>query len=450
MVNYADAPTTVWTRRCLHRLGEMRIRRDVRRLTCPCAPYAPATEPRLAARDEVKRRMKGASERPRRRSWALDGVCRILPAMNAFTGSLQRKGHRYYLVVTLHHHQKWVSLNTDRLSLARQRAALISPRAPDDEERWLAHLIRLGEEARSSLNRKKSRKSVPWGRLWPSFRAQSPLPISETSAISYRRWIEILSDLAPSRRPPSSLTKADAQKIAEVLRSRYLSAPRMLRFFRRVWRVMGWDASTWKLAVRLGLAVAARETDHEFYRRLETEEVARVVNHFGSQGRSLAQAYADMIIIGYYTGLRLSDVAELERSEVSSGGQFLVLLPNKTRRSRRRPLRIPLVGPAAACVQRRVSEAKGGDRLFPDRAQRNPTKAIGRAFRSCGVLKRGNGRASFHSLRATFISLMDEAGVPPHVTDAITGHAGGGMHARYTQPSDAAHREAVARAIPLL
>ena len=114
------------------------------------------------------------------------------------------------------------------------------------------------------------------------------------------------------------------------------------------------------------------------------------------------------------------------------------------------PLRIPLVGPAAACVQRRVSEAKGGDRLFPDSARRNPTKAIGRAFRSCGVLKRGNGRASFHSLRATFISLMDEAGVPPHVTDAIPGHAGGGMHARYTQPSDAALREAVARAIPLL
>ena len=32
-----------------------------------------------------------------------------------------------------------------------------------------------------------------------------------------------------------------------------------------------------------------------------------MVNHFGSQGRSLAQAYADMIIIGYYTGLRLSE-----------------------------------------------------------------------------------------------------------------------------------------------
>ena len=45
---------------------------------------------------------------------------------------------------------------------------------------------------------------------------------------------------------------------------------------------------------------------------------------------------------------------------------------------------------------------------------------------------------------------MDEAGIPPHVTDAITGHAGGGMHARYTQPSAETLQRAVLRAIPPL
>ena len=85
--------------------------------------------------------------------------------------------------------------------------------------------------------------------------------------------------------------------------------------------------------------------------------------------------------------------------------------------------------------------------LFPSHTRRRPSRAMGRIFRASGVMKQGNGRASFHSLRATFISLMDEAGVPPHVTDAITGHAGGGMHARYTQPSDAALIDAVTRAI---
>jgi len=62
--------------------------------------------------------------------------------------------------------------------------------------------------------------------------------------------------------------------------------------------------------------------------------------------------------------------------------------------------------------------------------------------------KLGEARASFHSLRATFISMMDEAGIPPHLTDAITGHGGGGMHARYTQPSLDALRAAMTKALP--
>ena len=381
------------------------------------------------------------------RSWALGGVCRILPAMNAFTGSLQRKGRRYYLVVTLHHRQKWISLKTDNLRVARLRAAQIQPRDPDDENKWLAQLIRLGEMAQSRLSRERAQTRIPWRCLWTSFRAQSPLPIPEASATSYRRWIEILAGLVSTRRPPAALTAAEAKRIADELRGRYLSAPRMLRFFRRVWHVLEWNESVWNPVASPGLSVRS-EREHEFYRRLETHEVLRLVNYF--LARQTARAYADMIVIGYYTGLRLSDVAELERSEVASGGRFLVLQPNKTRQSKRRLLRIPLTGLAEACVRRLLATANGDRYLFAGKARRNPTKAIGRAFRACGVLKQGNGRASFHSLRATFISLMDEAGVPPHVTDAITGHAGGGMHARYTQPSDAALVQAVSRAIPPL
>ena len=43
---------------------------------------------------------------------------------------------------------------------------------------------------------------------------------------------------------------------------------------------------------------------------------------------------------------------------------------------------------------------------------------------------------------------MDEAGVQPYLTDAITGHAAGGMHARYTQPSLETLRAAILKAIP--
>ncbi len=372
--------------------------------------------------------------------------------MNTFTGSLQRKGRRYYLVLTVHGRQKWISLKTDSLCVARRRAAQVAPQDAADETAWLAQLVRLGDAARQRLDTRKTRVPVPWRKLWTAFRSRATVPISAASAASYRRWLAVLAEAAPPHRLPVSLTTEDARRIVADLRARYVSTPRLVVFYRRVWRALGWDETIWSLGSG-GARTRGESLEHEFYRRLETDEVRRVIRHFRTRcGDSLAQAYADMVLLGYCTGLRLSDVAELERDEITSDGRFLALQPNKTRHGKRRVLRIPLIGCAQACIRRRLAAVDGGDApfLFPAQARRCPTKAVCRAFRACGVHKRGSGRASFHSLRATFISLMDEAGVPPHVTDAITGHAGGGMHARYTQPSDVALAEAVTRAIPPL
>lgn len=60
------------------------------------------------------------------------------------------------------------------------------------------------------------------------------------------------------------------------------------------------------------------------------------------------------------------------------------------------------------------------------------------------------GKASFHSLRATFISMMDEAGAPQAVTDSITGHAPQTMHARYSHPDTEAARNWMEKALPRL
>lgn len=370
--------------------------------------------------------------------------------MNAFIGSLQRKGTRYYLVLTSRGRQKWISLKTDRLRIARMRAAWMAPHDAKDEEDWLAHLVRLGEDAKRQLTMKRSHPQITWRMLWRAFCANSPQPIPSVSAPSYRRWLEILADVAPARSHPSSLSAEDAKRIAREMGSRYVSAGRMIVFFRRVWRILRLDANIWP-TFRHMAQMRIGECDNEFYRRLETDEVRRIVAHLRERRSDpISCAYADMVVIGYYTGLRLSDVAELECSEISHDSRFLVIRPNKTRNRRQRMLRIPLASAAFRCVSRLLANAGEDGFVFPERSRRHPSKAICRAFRACDVGKRGNGRASFHSLRATFISLMDEAGVPPHVTDAITGHSGGGMHARYTQPSDAALQAAVARAIPPL
>lgn len=372
--------------------------------------------------------------------------------MNTFDGSLQRRGRRYYLVLTAQRKQKWIALKTSDLRIARRRAAQVAPPDAADEAAWLAQLVRLGDEARRRLAKETTRTAVPWAKLWTAFCVRAPAPVPAASAATYRRWLDLLADAAPRHRAPDALTADDARGVVSALAARYVSAPRFVVFYRRVWRALGWDAAVWPSGRALA-AAADGAPAHEFFRRLETDEVRRVVRHLAAKGGDAkAAAFADMVRIGFSTGLRLSDVAELAREEVVADGTFLALQPNKTRHSKRRLVRIPLVGEARECVRRRVAaaEAAGEAFLFPAAARHRPTAGIARAFRACGVAKRGGGRASFHSLRATFISLMDEAGVPPHVTDAITGHAGGGMHARYTQPSDAALAAAVARAIPAL
>ena len=370
--------------------------------------------------------------------------------MKLGSGSLQRKRRRWYWVAKVNGRQKWLPLKTEDVAIARLRARKFAdPLASDEtsEVAWLEQLVRLGDAARTRLARLRTGDDLAQRDLWSVFLARTPRPIPSASRENYKHWLDLL---ASDKRmaSPAALTADAARQIASDLRARYVSAERMIAFFRRVWRVLGLDAAIWNGASGAPADAASDHADdHEYYRRLSHDEVKRLLAYLRKRAASNDAAYSDMIVIGYYTGLRLSDVAELNRGEVSDDVRFLSLQPNKTRHHRHRLVRIPLVGLARVRVRARLATTDADGYLFPSRTRRRPSCALVRVFRASGVVKEGNGRASFHSLRATFISLMDEAGVPPHVTDAITGHAGGGMHARYTQPSDAALADAVSRAI---
>ena len=371
-------------------------------------------------------------------------------------GSLQRKRRRWYWVAKVNGRQKWLPLKTEDAALARLRARKLAATIRSDdaasETAWLEQLVRLGDEARARLAQLRTGDDLAQRDLWSVFLARTPKPIPSASRENYKHWLDLL---ASDKRmaSPAALTADAARQIASDLRTRYVSADRMIAFFRRVWRVLGLDAAIWNGAGASDTATDASPDcadAHEFYRRLSHDEVKRLLAYLKNRAASDDAAYSDMIVIGYYTGLRLSDVAELNRDEVSDDVRFLSLQPNKTRHHRHRLVRIPLVDLARVRIRARLISMDADGYLFSKRTRRRPSCALGRIFRASGVVKQGNGRASFHSLHATFISLMDEAGVPPHVTDAITGHAGGGMHARYTQPSDAALAAAVTRAIPPL
>lgn len=338
---------------------------------------------------------------------------------------------------------------TRRIGIGSHKLGLLAPlnhsSLSDVNDRdclqWLVHL---GELAREKLLAMNQDAEADWNDLWKRFLDRTFSAPSPTGLVSYERWVRILADWAARHRPavplPRFLTRDLAARCLNDIAGRYVSVRRMAIFFKRLWETLGWDGDIWKARVRT--------TESEYYRRLSVGEVRRLARHLSDKGTQVCKALAEVVVLGYYTGLRLSDIVELETGELDADGTLVRLRPNKTRGRCRRLLAIPLVGEARICAAKRLAAMTTGEKLlFPELVGIRTSRLLCAAFRACRILKHDNGRASFHSLRATFISMMDEAGIPPHVTDAITGHSGGGMHARYSQPSISARATAIRNAI---
>ncbi len=359
-------------------------------------------------------------------------------------GSIQRKGRMLYYVVRTEGRIRWFSLKTGDIEVARIRARAFIPQSQSELE-WLRHLKNLGRDAEQRLRVLNAAKSVNWDNLG----ALSLPVVIDARCIkeepTHTRWLEILHQIAMEKcqGSPSELTPSMAAAISDELSARYVSCRRMVSFYRRCWQAVGLDDSIWDLGPQQSRNLAAGSRSREFYRRLSLAEASSIYEYLRENDQDMSAVMA----IGFGTGLRLSDVTELEASEIADGGKFLRIVPNKTRLKKPRPLIIPLIREAGEAIKARMTE-KGY--IFPDSVRNRPSRRLANAFRRCGVMQIGAGRASFHSLRATFISMMDEAGIPPHITDAITGHGGGGMHSRYTQPSLSALRDSMMRAIPPL
>jgi len=371
-------------------------------------------------------------------------------------GSIQSKNGWLHLAISSKTGKTTFSLKTKSIRTAQKRARILVRRG-ESEEVWLAYLVRVGKRAQKKLERAKLAKTLSWDNIADVFFAKCGQGVSKTSKASYDRWLVLLRKAAEASSSMPGVAGFDAQdatRAARWLATKYISCRRMVDFYRRCWNAIGLDAKIWRFPKTLRKELLEKSRQGGFYRRLSTDEVRSLVAYL----RKNSPFFADMVEIGYYTGLRLSDIAQLDMSEVAYDGESLRIVPNKTKKSKKRALSIPLIYSASAiarrlarnCAGNGTNPDTGGTYLFPESARKRPTKRLTAAFRACGIENKGCSRASFHSLRATFITLMDEAGVPPHITDSVTGHGGGGMHARYTQPGREAVRAAMLEALPPL
>jgi integrase len=157
-----------------------------------------------------------------------------------------------------------------------------------------------------------------------------------------------------------------------------------------------------------------------------------------------------MILLGYYTGARLSDCAKMAWNNVDLPGMVLRYSPQKTSRGnmRKQQLEVPIMSELEAQLMSLPTTDDPDSKLSPILAKKATGGNHGlssdfhRIIEKAGIpievgeKKSGMGRQfkrlGFHSLRHGFVSELANADVAAEIRQKISGHNSEEIHARYT------------------
>lgn len=170
-----------------------------------------------------------------------------------------------------------------------------------------------------------------------------------------------------------------------------------------------------------------------------------------------SQDWRGAILLAFYTGARLQDVANMRWKSVDLQEQLISFRAGKTRENVTIPMHVnlhayllelpaPDTGKAflfASLTGKRTSGKSGLSMAFSRIMQKARVK--GEVIRE----RIGKGRTinalSFHSLRHSFNSIMANAGVSQEVRQKLTGHSSADMNKRYTHHEIEPLRAAIAK-----
>ena len=172
-----------------------------------------------------------------------------------------------------------------------------------------------------------------------------------------------------------------------------------------------------------------RKTSTVSQRPFSRDEYRRILDAASEPWRSAVQ-------IAWYTGLREKDVFTLKWSEIR--GDVIRKLPAKTARFKREVL-IP-IHPALAAVLKSIP--RNGDRVLGNWSY-NPNyigfrRAFSEILTRAGIQSDERGLARFNSIRNSFISRCDAAGIPRHAIRGIVGHVSDDMTDLYSHDETSA------------
>lgn len=171
-----------------------------------------------------------------------------------------------------------------------------------------------------------------------------------------------------------------------------------------------------------------------------------------------------MILLGFYTGIRLHDAASLTWQNVDLSAQTLTFRDEKTSARKRRSKRdttVVLHEDLLAYLESLPASDDPDQPLFPSLHGKSTgshgglSNAFSRLMARAGInpplgeAKHGKGRRfralGFHSTRHTFISNLANADISADVRKEITGHSSDEIHRRYVHLELETQRRAIKR-----
>lgn len=160
-----------------------------------------------------------------------------------------------------------------------------------------------------------------------------------------------------------------------------------------------------------------------------------------------------LILLGYYTGARLSDCCKMEWSTVDLAKGTLIYRQGKTGKE----VAIPLHPDLQRQLEKLASTDKPERFIMPGMADKGPggrhglSEGFKRIVRNAGLdlqTVQGGGirkisRRTFHALRHSFTSALANAQVMPELRMKLTGHSSEPVHRGYTHHEIETLRQAV-------
>jgi integrase len=268
---------------------------------------------------------------------------------------------------------------------------------------------------------------------------------NETELRSFLKYRQVANEFlshigAKADRVLRDITPADIRSWRDALKRKSLSAPtvnqavKTLRMpFKAAHEVGYIDINPTKNAVR-PLKDKVSDVEKDVFR---PEQITDLIKAAPSED------WRGAILCGYYTGLRLRDVADLEWSAVDLDKHTITVTTRKTLTK----VTVPIHPQFRAWLEKQT-RGIGKAPVFPTLAGKSGggksglsmafkrimerAKIKGRLLREANGAGRSQSSLSFHSLRHSFNSAMANAGVSSEVRQKLTGHATAKMNAQYT------------------